>query len=84
LQNKNCSEEARDGVQADAAAEGGDGAGGLMEWWDTLCQLEQDLGSCIFTVVYFCVYFVLHGVTLRLLIIGLIVLVQFSFQVSKP
>jgi hypothetical protein len=48
-------------------------------------QMEQDLGSCVFTVVYFIVYFVLHGPTLRLLIIGLIVLVQFSFQVySKP
>lgn len=44
-------------------------------------QMEQDLGSCVFTVVYFIVYFVLHGPTLRLLVIGLIVLVQFSFQV---
>ena len=32
-------------------------------------------------VVYFCVYFVLHGVTLRLFVIGFIVVVQFSFQV---
>ena len=46
--------------------------------------MEQDLGSCIFTVVYFIVYFVLHGPTLRLVIIGLIVLVQFSFQVQYP
>jgi hypothetical protein len=38
------------GVQAEAGAVDSPGSGGLKNWWDTLCQLEQDLGSCIFTV----------------------------------
>ena len=35
-------------------------------WEKYLCEVEQDLGSCIFTVVYFSVYFLLHGPTVRL------------------
>ena len=43
------------GVQAEAGAADAHGTGGLKHWWDTLCQLEQDLGSCIFTVMCVCV-----------------------------